>query len=115
EMSAFTGMSLFRADHAGPRRARIPQKWTPVLRPECPPTQESSIFLPENARRSTPFEPRISGLRGPLFYRRERRRHQQLADDVVEDLAVLLALVDDGERGRISMVYKPRSRCSMRT
>src|SRR5262249_49769529 len=57
--------------------------------------------------RSTPFEPRISGLRGLLFYRRERRRHQQLADDVVDDLAVRLALRAAREPIRIGLECRP--------
>src|SRR5882672_2417871 len=41
---------------------------------------------------STLINPGISGLHGLLLYRRERGRHQQLTDDVVDDLAVLFAL-----------------------
>jgi len=46
EMSAFKGVSFLpRADHAGPRNARIPQKWIPVLRSEYAQFKELEHFL----------------------------------------------------------------------
>src|SRR5664279_1182007 len=56
---------------------------------------------------STLFGPRISGLRGLLLHRRERRRHQQLADDVVDDLAVFLALGAARDPVRIGLECRP--------
>src|SRR5690242_11152882 len=57
--------------------------------------------------RSTPFRPRITGLRGLLFYRRERCRHQQLADDVIDDLAVCFARGAACEPIRIGLERRP--------
>src|SRR5271154_2398016 len=41
---------------------------------------------------STPFSPRISGLRCRSLHRRKRGRDQQLVDDVADDLAVFFGL-----------------------
>src|SRR3954452_13999193 len=78
EMSAFKGISSFRR---GP----------------CRSAQSGSTL----------FSPRISGLHRQLFHRRERRRHQQLADDVVDDLAVLLALGTASDPVRIGLKCRP--------
>src|SRR4051794_40967899 len=66
---AFKGFSFVSAaDHAGPRHQDQPR-----------------------------LTPEYQGCVAALFNRGERRRHQQLADDVVDDLAVLLALGAAGD------------------
>jgi hypothetical protein len=45
EILAFKGISFLpRADHAGPRLARIPQKWAQVLRQEYAQNQKPRAF-----------------------------------------------------------------------
>jgi hypothetical protein len=70
EMLALKGVCpCSSADHAGPRYARIPQEVGTGFATRIRATQKTLAFSCQKMLSDQPFNPGISGLHGPLFYR----------------------------------------------